>query len=681
MDMSHATSTPAIRIYDSGAHHSHFTIPRRSSSYATPTAIPMAIPNARDSPPPPLPPPRHITELSEGQDPGWQWGNGPNSLSFGKNSFGSVKPGSSLLGGQVKRTQPSFDEGDYGTAARRGSSLSTVKPQDTDMGTDSQSHHSDDDRPDLPRPSLANHRLQSERQLGQRSLEDSSQAYDKQLLSKIGGPNTPTRSSGSGFLSTSAQETSTSPHNTLSKLNGQLKPLSMPERRMNSIDLSAAGWPPSSGGISPGQTGFRSPIYGPAPSEHPRPYGSVSGPAGYDEPHSHRGSYDHTVFLEPDFAMEENGMRDLNLNDRSPAGSDEYQLSSHGGLKRRASSPPSEAAREDRPSGGNDLYHRRSAQMLVNRNSPISRFHTNHGSVSSTSSIGQRNGSLGSSYGLSVASSATSYHTDRLSPSTLSPAVDEFGPISPYSTTRSLNPSPRGSLSKIHHQRGLSGEEAMHARKLSADSLAHSRQNSVSKLQGMYICECCPKKPKKFDSEDELRLHEMEKQYTCQYCPNRFKNKNEAERHQNSLHLRRHSWSCAALSGVQAAFHPSTVHPQAADVCGYCGEEFPNPANWDVRGDHLNHVHKFGECNQAKKFYRADHFRQHLKHSHAGTSGKWTNMLENACMKDEPPPPKDRLPSVASLPGAPPIAQQQAAAALSVAVPKPGVISEARDES
>ncbi|KAI7327011.1 hypothetical protein KC326_g109 [Hortaea werneckii] len=56
--------------------------------------------------------------------------------------------------------------------------------------------------------------------------------------------------------------------------------------------------------------------------------------------------------------------------------------------------------------------------------------------------------------------------------------------------------------------------------------------------------------------------------------------------------------------------------------------------------DHLNRVHKFGECNQAKKFFRADHFRQHLKHSHAGTSGKWTNTLENACMKDEPPPEK-----------------------------------------
>jgi len=60
--------------------------------------------------------------------------------------------------------------------------------------------------------------------------------------------------------------------------------------------------------------------------------------------------------------------------------------------------------------------------------------------------------------------------------------------------------------------------------------------------------------------------------------------------------------------------------------------------DWGMRIAHLQEVHKFGECNHAKKFFRADHFRQHLKHSHAGTSGKWTNMLENACMKDEPLP-------------------------------------------
>jgi hypothetical protein len=68
--------------------------------------------------------------------------------------------------------------------------------------------------------------------------------------------------------------------------------------------------------------------------------------------------------------------------------------------------------------------------------------------------------------------------------------------------------------------------------------------------------------------------------------------------------------------------------------------------DWDSRIAHLQEMHKFGECNHAKKFFRADHFRQHLKHSHAGTSGKWTNMLENSCMKDEPLPEPIRRPEV-----------------------------------
>jgi hypothetical protein len=176
--------------------------------------------------------------------------------------------------------------------------------------------------------------------------------------------------------------------------------------------------------------------------------------------------------------------------------------------------------------------------------------------------------------------------------------------------------------------------------------------------------------PISFNLTHRNSLHELEKQYICAYCPNRFKNKNEAERHQNSLHLRRHSWACAALAGVHSAFHPSPTRPAAADICGYCGEEFPNPADWDARSEHLNHVHKFGECNQAKKFFRADHFRQHLKHSHAGTSGKWTNLLENACMRDEPLP-QERVGSTSSLSGH----------ATGPLAPKPGVINEAHDES
>ncbi|KAF2013798.1 hypothetical protein BU24DRAFT_349564 [Aaosphaeria arxii CBS 175.79] len=672
--MPPTSSTPSIRIYDSGplhlhplAHHHRSSLP----SYSTSSAA-MAIPRAREEVPPPLPPPRYIDDLNEGQDPGWKWGNRNNSSIGGS---ASVKDGSSLRGGAS-----------VGITAHRARELSISRSPD-DMG----SPESEDDYKNPAngsgndagkhRPSLADHRYVLAH-LGQKALQSSSQAYDKQLLSKIGGPNTPntpTRTTAPPLLSVSAQEAGTTP---FSKLNGQLKPLSVPDRLNPSLDspISTSRWPPS-GAISPAFSGFRSPVYEPNSAVEPqqRRYGSVSTPGTLDEisvSSTHpRGSYDHSIFSDPDFHMEESAMRDLNINDRT--GSEEYQ-GCKVGSKRRASSPPSEAAREDRPiAGGNpesSLYHRRSAQMLVSRNSPVSRFPANQGSHSTASSLSQRTASFpSSSYGISQASSLTSYSGDqRLSPSALSPSAEaDLVPVSPYAANRSLNPSPRASLSRPHHHRGLSEHEHSQSRKMSTDSILQSRNNSVSgRLPGAFICECCPKKPKKFDSEDELRMHELEKQYTCAYCPNRFKNKNEAERHQNSLHLRRHSWSCAALAGVQAAFHSAPSHVATADVCGYCGEEFPNPPNWEARSEHLNHVHKFGECNAAKKFYRPDHFRQHLKHSHGGVSGKWTNMLENACMKDEQPPSKDRVGSIGSITGS------------SVPSPlKPDVINEVHDES
>lgn len=138
------------------------------------------------------------------------------------------------------------------------------------------------------------------------------------------------------------------------------------------------------------------------------------------------------------------------------------------------------------------------------------------------------------------------------------------------------------------------------------------------------------------------RHHENEKQYACAFCNNRFKNKNEAERHQNSLHLRKQSWSCASMTAYETAFQISTEGKSPSlsyDVCGFCGVEFSNqPKDWNARIDHLVDLHKFGECNATKKFYRADHFRQHLKHSHAGKSGKWTNILENSCQREEAVP-------------------------------------------
>jgi hypothetical protein len=132
--------------------------------------------------------------------------------------------------------------------------------------------------------------------------------------------------------------------------------------------------------------------------------------------------------------------------------------------------------------------------------------------------------------------------------------------------------------------------------------------------------------------------------FKCPFCCSRFKKKHEAKRHKKSLHLQPHWWSCAAISGHNAAFHlltlPKSQTPNgpSGDACGYYGEEFSNsPHDWNARIEYLTAVHGFGKYNQTKKFFRVDHFRQHLKHSHAGTSGKWTDMLEKACVTDKPP--------------------------------------------
>ncbi|KAL8802297.1 MAG: hypothetical protein Q9200_006631 [Gallowayella weberi] len=409
---------------------------------------------------------------------------------------------------------------------------------------------------------------------------------------------------------------------------------------------------------------------------------------------SKRGSQDQSSTTLPEsdsttefpYMEETRAMRQLHLEDRASLSLDPalQQYSSSPvinsdprlGMKRRASSPPPDSTHEDQKalvaqlhsavgstSNNNDLYQRQSQPAHpANRASPVNRFAAaaataaQQSSVSSASSAGLRNGSYASSGPLSVGSSLASVspNHERHSPPSEYPYPQPHPDRdTPYITS---HPSPQSSLSHPHSHPMADTPSTSTSRKLSSDTSTPRKPNNPPNIQApMHICKCCPKKPKKFDTVEDLRTHESEKQYACHFCHNRFKNKNEAERHQNSLHVRRHSWSCATLSDqYERVFHPSTsIPPQhsnqnppppdtaaATDICGYCGQEFNNEPqpDWGERVAHLTNVHKFGECNQAKKFFRADHFRQHLKHSHAGTSGKWTNMLEAECMKDEPVP-------------------------------------------
>ncbi|TVY30585.1 hypothetical protein LHYA1_G000613 [Lachnellula hyalina] len=703
MDIPHRGLRPSLALPEIYVHESnpeHFRSSSRSSSYnstssPTTSSIPMSIPHSRtDFVPPPLPPPTHLADIASGGNNGpdlaWRFGNSHGSTSDWGGSMSSVPPGSSLYGSFASRKGLMDDRPDY---SRRTSSNSTIK---TSVGEGRQEHAypKDEGYSSLSGTSIGSYRSKYQESSSAKSgfqshdrFQTNAQAYDKSLLQKLDArrgtdDKSPSRCYSKSAFSSSASDASPTSRIALEHRHpSQLKPLSLPILTSrpgfveSPIAMSRYGETPLSSGISPGnsyprfgvQTQFesKSPIDS-ADSDRSHPFIGRSGSSSVmsvgDEASSvtskSRETYDRRISPDHDvdFPMEETGLRRLYI--------DEYSGRSDAttGQKRRASSPPVEDVQTLHTAGSvSDLFRRRESGS---RSSPTPRYHSNSGSVSSTTSA-PRNNSYASSTLSIAASSITSMSSyGRLSPGGISPAASDI-PDSPYVTSLSLNPSPRASTT---HQRQVSDTRPlMTSRKLS-DSVSHGKSNNIPKIHGIFMCECCPKKPKKFDSQEELNAHEQEKQYECAYCRNRFKNKNEAERHQNSLHLRRHSWSCAALSGYPAAFHTSPTRPNEADACGYCGEDFPRSGissppsgpqmaiatdqDWDIRIAHLQEMHKFGECNHAKKFFRADHFRQHLKHSHAGTSGKWTNMLENACMKDEPLPEPIRGPERVS-PGGP----------------------------
>jgi hypothetical protein len=161
-------------------------------------------------------------------------------------------------------------------------------------------------------------------------------------------------------------------------------------------------------------------------------------------------------------------------------------------LKRRASSPPAEETGLHGVASQSDLFRRREPRS---RGSPTPRLATMpKGSLSL--------GSLMSTHSTGGTSSVTSYTSyGRRSPGAMSPTSDASC-SSPFQTPISLNPSPRGSLSRPSHQRNDS-RPVVSPRKLT--DVAKATVANGHKIQDFYMCECCPKKPKKFDSVDELR--------------------------------------------------------------------------------------------------------------------------------------------------------------------------------
>ncbi len=269
---------------------------------------------------------------------------------------------------------------------------------------------------------------------------------------------------------------------------------SMPERRHLSVDSTSTStrWP-FSGTASPGSL---TPYTDHGLTDSNGYSVSRHGSMNFDG--SHRGSYDQFMFLNDDYHPEEGQMSTLHLHDQSPG-------SPKAGSKRRAPSPSGQ--RDDRmslssASGQNDVLQRHATQPLTKLSS-TARCHPNHSSVSSASSIGPRHGSLGSSLGMaSIPSSATSYGSERISPSMLTTVLD---PDRRVAFPPAVTSGGAANTTATYHQRTLSESAPSAGRRMSAENITHTRSGSMSHIQGMLVCECCPKKPRKFDTEEDLR--------------------------------------------------------------------------------------------------------------------------------------------------------------------------------
>jgi len=337
-------------------------------------------------------------------------------------------------------------------------------------------------------------KLQSEKQMGQKTLEKSSQAYDKHLLSRIGGPRTPPLKSAESPIAGTTEDAQSSANK---PRGGQLRPLAMPERRYSEMNTrspqqwastrATAATTPQSSVLSPGISARRSPQSEEgAQQERPFSLARLNSFVKSEESSMpgrlpHRNSYE-GVFHDSELsAAQSPAMQQLNIS-HSPADPEDYQ-NIRTGQKRRAQSPPSDAILDPRLPN-NPGFRPAQAADVRNNGSTLPQFRAPGSMSSVASSMPQQPASYPSSYALSNPSSATSYNSERLSPSAFTSeaiaARSNLG-MPPPALNNNNNSAPR---------------IPQHGRAPSANA---------PRPMGTWICDCCPKKPKKFESEDELR--------------------------------------------------------------------------------------------------------------------------------------------------------------------------------
>ena len=217
---------------------------------------------------------------------------------------------------------------------------------------------------------------------------------------------------------------------------------------------------------------------------------------------SQRGSYDQVMFSEAEPESQTEDSNGVSLGE--PHRLLERQASRQG-LKRRALSPPTEMARDDKAHAyPAELFQKSSSSHPTNRSpASIYRAQPTYGSVSSTASS-IRQSSYPSSFAPSLAgSSLTSISSfDRQSPS---------DHTHPHASITSAPPvlSPATAIApsrKAFHLQQSPQESHAISRKMSIHTAVNeTRPPTATRIGPYWMCDCCPKKPKKFESEEELR--------------------------------------------------------------------------------------------------------------------------------------------------------------------------------
>lgn len=480
--------------------------------------LPIFSRSAMNTVPAQLPPPPRIRDLEDGYDTGWLHAQPERS---------AITPNSSLCSGHRRpKLKTHSDRMILDESEGRQSGVPVSRNPETQINIQPPPPIVDGFPNSMPVNS-AGSILKGERDFSLRSVKDSSNAYDQHLLSKIGNSLSPRGSISQGSDHRGSISALTVPSRTSSNL-----PSPGPSEG-SALDVR---WfsSPQSGGVSPrANMAWRDYVEGRSPSveSNAPPPSAVDYDSSYMREmgrrryrgmtpsredsislpsRSNRGSYDQGIFsdIEGDFPTDEPiPPRHFTLREPTPP----YATGPRQGLKRRASSPPRDPITDDRrtlhmTTSSGDLSQRRmSGNHFTNKLSVNSGHAPSQRTLSAASSLSIRtSGSYSSALSVGGSSMTSLSPYDRPSPGGLSPNSD----LDAYHEKSILNPS---SPAAHAPPRALSGANTLEppatdaTGKMSMPPILSIPKPPAPKISGLFICDCCPKKPKKFDNPDALR--------------------------------------------------------------------------------------------------------------------------------------------------------------------------------